>query len=270
MHIFDMPIVIKGAGEMATGVAMVLYNAGFHNLVMFDRPAPLAVRRTVSFCEALRTGEQTVEGIHAVQVSSLDALHAAWQAGSIGICGDPTWAMLPAVHPHVVVDATIAKHNLGTHMREAPLVLGLGPGFVAGQDVHAVIETQRGHTLGRIIWQGAALPNTGEPEAVMGHTFRRVLRAPVAGEVTPLKELGDTITQGETVMQVADQPVLAEISGVLRGCIAPGVTVPAGCKIGDIDPRGDAAYCFTVSDKARSLGGAVLTAVLGKVAERKR
>ena len=267
MHMFELPIVIKGAGEMATGVATVLYSAGFHKLVMFDIPNPLAVRRTVSFCEALREGEQTVEGIHAVRVDSLEALHAAWQAGSIGIWSDPTWAMLPAIHPHVVVDATIAKQNLGTHMGEAPLVLGLGPGFVAGQGVHVVIETQRGHTLGRIIRQGAATPNTGEPEAVMGHTFSRVLRAPVAGAVTPLKELGDTITQGEIVMQVADQPVLAELSGVLRGCIAPGVSVPAGCKIGDIDPRGDASYCFIVSDKARSLGGAVLTAVLGKVAE---
>ncbi|SHN70764.1 selenium-dependent molybdenum cofactor biosynthesis protein YqeB [Desulfovibrio litoralis] len=257
----ELIIAVKGAGEMATGVAVALFSAGFKRIVMFEKPLPFAVRRTVAFCEAIPEGKQTVEGICGLRINSEAELLEAWKKDCIGICADPSWELLKKIKPQVLIDATIAKRNLGTTKSDAPLVIGLGPGFTADKDVHVVIETQRGHNLGRMIDNGSAAPNTSEPEMVMGHTYSRVLRAPKAGVVKALKQIGDLVTKDEIVMYIDELPVTATISGVLRGAIASGLNVPQNCKIGDIDPRNNPEYCFFVSDKARSLGGAVLTAL---------
>ncbi len=263
MSMTDTIIAVKGAGEMASGVAVSLFQAGFRRILMLDKTPPLAVRRTVSFCQALADDWQSVEGVRAVRVVTSEDLAAAWDRDVIGVCDDPQWLWLQKLRPQVVVDAIIAKKNLGTSTADAALVIALGPGFVAGKDAHAVIETQRGHDLGRILYTGSARPDTGEPAPVMGHSRDRVLRAPCAGTVEALKDIGESVRAGDIVLRVDGRNVAAAIGGVLRGAITSGAVVPQGCKIGDIDPRDRREYCFTVSDKARALGGAVLTAVLG-------
>lgn len=251
-------IVIKGAGEMASGVAVRLYRAGFRRIVLLECAAPLAVRRTVSFCEAVYDGSQSVEGIDARRICDEDGLKHAWGAGCLAVAVDPAWTWIARLQPQVVVDAIIAKRNLGTHKGEAPLVVGIGPGFTAGQDCHAVVESQRGHNLGRVYREGSAEPNTGVPGNIGGYTLERVLRAPVAGVVRVCKDIGSVVKAGDVVLSVGESDVCTVMDGVVRGCIRPGVTVPAGTKIGDVDPRGIAEYGFTVSEKARTLGGAVL------------
>lgn len=255
-------VVIKGAGEMASGVAAILFQAGFCRLLMLEIARPLAVRRQVSFCEAVAEGRASVEDIEARLAASADEVVAAWSDGVIAVAADPEWSLIAQLRPQVVIDAILAKRNLGTCRSDAPLVIGLGPGFTAGEDVHYVIETQRGHHLGRVYALGAAQANTGVPGLIGGYTVERVLRAPCAGAVTTCHKIGDSITAGDTVMMVAGQPVRAQISGVLRGCIRSGAEVPAGCKLGDIDPRADLSYCSSISEKARMLGLSALFTVV--------
>lgn len=255
------PIVVKGAGEMASGVAVRLYRAGFRRLAMLDVAAPLAVRRAVSFCEAIRDGEQQVEGITAVRVADPAMLESVWQDGRVAVTVDPNWTWLQFVRPTVSIDAILAKRNLGTTLDEAPLVVALGPGFEAGRDAHWVVETQRGHNLGRLIAEGYAEANTGVPGNIGGYTSERVLRAPADGAVENLLAIGDPVRAGETVCSVGGVPVASQINGVVRGLIRAGIRVPTDIKIGDVDPRGEKAYCYTVSEKARALGGSVLEAI---------
>ena len=254
-------LCIKGAGEMASGIAWCLHRAGFTRIFMVEIRNPLAVRRRVSFCEAVRLGEQNVEGITAVRAVTEEEVFQAFGRGQIPVIPDPDWEFIPRLGPDVVIDALIAKRNLGTRRDEAPLVLGLGPGFTAGEDVDQVIETHRGHDLGRIIEQGKALPNTGIPGNIGGFTSERVLRAPCNGTFESLLDIGDAVEAGRPVGRVNGSTIIARISGVLRGQIQPGTPVKAGLKLGDIDPRGDAEFCATISDKARTLGGAVIQAV---------
>ena len=254
-------IVIKGAGEMASGVAVRLYRAGFRHILLLEVEEPTSVRRAVSFSEAVYDGMQRVEGVEAALVLTPDDVQGQWEQGCMAVAVDPQWLWLAQVRPHVVVDAVLAKHNLGTALNDAELVVGVGPGFTAGVDVHVVVESQRGHDLGRVLRQGAAEPNTGIPGEIGGHTLARVLRAPVAGVVRQYKQIGQSVRVGDQVCSVGDAPVLSALNGVVRGCIRPGLTVPQGMKLGDVDPRGYVDYCFTVSEKARSLGGAVLEAV---------
>ena len=256
-------IGIKSAGEMASGVAVRLYRAGFTKIFMMEIPHPLAVRRTVSFCEAVHDQNAAVEGIESVLCGNKEAVFTAWKKGRIPVVVDPFWKYLSILRPSVLVDAVIAKKNLGTAMKDAPLVIGLGPGFTAGKDVHRVIETMRGHHLGRVIEKGSAMPNTGIPGAIGGHTLARVLRAPADGVFHSKHSIMDRIMAGEVVGEVGGQTIVSEIDGVLRGLIREGSLVRKGVKIGDIDPRGDTGYCHIVSDKARALGGAVLEAVMG-------
>jgi len=259
----EMIIGIKGAGEMATGVAVRLKRAGFSRIFMMEIEGPLAVRRTVSFCEAIYDGTAVVEEVAAVLTQDKDDIFDAWEKGKIAILADPSWAILPIIQPTVVIDAIIAKRNLGTTLGEAPLVIGLGPGFTAQVDVHRVIETMRGHDLGRVIDKGVAQANTGIPEAVDGHTVDRVLRAPTTGTFHSPFQITDRIKAGDVVGNVAGQEVVANIDGVIRGLIREGTMVRERMKIGDIDPRGRVEYCSTVSDKSRAIGGAVLEAILG-------
>jgi xanthine dehydrogenase accessory factor len=258
----DRVIVVRGAGEMATGVVCRLFGANLRRIVMLETPAPLAVRRRVSFCEAVHEGRSVVEGVEAVRIAAAAELPAVWGEGRIAVLVDPKGESIRSIRPDVLVDATIAKVNLGTSQTDAPLVIALGPGFSAGRDCHVVVETNRGHDLGRLIRSGAAAPDTGIPGNIGGYTRERVLRAPADGVLVPVREIGDAVAQGETIGRVGEAEVKATIAGVLRGLIRPGSRVVRGLKIGDIDPRGDAGLCETVSEKARALGGAVLEAIL--------
>ncbi len=257
-------VVIRGAGEQASGIACRLYRANVRRILMLETEFPLAVRRLVSFCEAVHDGEMTVEGVTAVRADRVEDVAGMWIAGKIGVLVDPAAESLYTVRPDLLLDATLAKRNLGTSIGDAPLVVGLGPGFCAGVDCHLVVETNRGHDLGRVIGAGPAEADTGIPGAIGGYTSERVLRAPVAGRFENERAIGDLVQQGETVGRIGEVEVRATIDGVLRGMIRPGAVVKAGLKIGDVDPRGRKDYCVTVSEKARALGGAVLEALLDR------
>lgn len=255
-----LTVVIKGGGDLATGVAYCLHRAGMR-LVITELSQPLVVRRTVAFASAVFEGETEVEGIHACLVEP-NQIQEMWQKGSIPVLTDPEAQIIDSLQPQVLVDAIIAKRNTGTRIGDAPLVIALGPGFTAGIDCHAVIETNRGHHLGRVITEGNAEPNTGVPGTVAGYTEERVLRAPCAGAFQTRCRIGEQVRTGQVVAHVNDSPVRAEIDGTLRGLLADGVPTTTGIKVGDIDPRGRVEHCFTISDKARAIGGGVLEAIL--------
>ncbi len=257
----DVMIVVKGAGDLASGVALRLFRSGFP-LIMTEIPQPTVVRRTVSFADAVWTGAASVEGIEARRATDASAATSLLQEGRIPILVDPAADVVKTVRPKVVVDAIMAKVNVGTRLSDAPIVVALGPGFTAGVDAHAVVETNRGHNLGRVIWRGAAEPNTGVPGPIGGYTTERVLRAPADGKVRACKSIGDTVEEGAIIATVGDQPVVAPFKGVLRGLINGQVDVTRGMKIGDVDPRAVPEHCFTVSDKALAIGGGVLEAIL--------
>ena len=258
----EIVIAVKGAGEMASAVAWRLYMANFRKIFMLETAYPLAVRRGVSFCEAVHEGQKEVEKVKAVRVQNPDGIKPCWEKNEIALLVDPRWQTLKAIQPEVTVDAVLAKKNLGTHLQEAPLVIGLGPGFNAGKDVHRVIETNRGHNLGKVITSGEAEPNTGTPGAIGGFTEKRVLRSPGSGHFLSGGKIGNYVKRGDIVGSVAGVHVRSRIDGVLRGLIRPDSRVTRGLKIGDIDPRGEVSYCFTISDKARAIGGSVLEAIL--------
>jgi xanthine dehydrogenase accessory factor len=257
-------IVIRGAGEMASAIAWRLYMANMRRIVMLDLANPLCVRRTVSFCVALTEGTASVEGVAARAVTNSKQMLSAWDASHIGVMLADDWKAISDADPDVVIDAILAKRNIATSINDAALVIALGPGFSAGEDCHLVIETNRGHHLGRIIESGSAASNTGIPGAIGGYTAERVLRAPVAGRFETDRDIGDSVMSGELIGTVAGRPVGAAIDGALRGIIRNGTEVPAGLKLGDIDPRGDIEHCHTISDKARAIAGAVLEAVMRK------
>lgn len=255
-----MLILIRGAGDIATGIALRLYRAGLR-VVLTDLAQPTAIRRTVAFSEAILQGEQTVEGITArrAQMAEVPGLLAQ---GIVPVLVDPEGKSVPALGPDALVDAILAKRNLGTKITDAPVVIGVGPGFTAGVDCHAVVETMRGHTLGRVCYTGAALPNTAVPGLIGGFAGERVLRAPADGIFHPTRAIGDLVEAGETVGTVAGESMACTISGVLRGLLPDGVPVRRGMKAGDVDPRGVQTNCTTASDKALAVGGGVLEAIL--------
>lgn len=253
-------VVIRGGGDLATGVIARLYRAGYRVLVL-ELAHPLVVRRRVAVATAIAEGEILIEDLIARRAETLAEALSLTHQGVIPVLISPA---LPFIADDLValVDARMAKRNLDTHLAQAPLVIALGPGFVAGQDCHAVIETMRGHDLGRVLWRGAALPNTGTPGIVAGKGAERVLRAPVAGIVTWQVDIGVVVAEGQPLGQVAGTPLVAPFAGVVRGLIASGTTVSAGLKIGDVDARCEVAACFTISEKAFAVGGGVLEAVL--------
>lgn len=256
-------VVIRGAGEMASGTAHRLYRAGFR-IIMSELPQPLAVRRTVSFAQAVFDGSCTVEGVEAVGTQSLAEAAALSNAGKIAVFVGPLQEReLRHLGPTALVDATLAKENLGTRIIEAPVVIGLGPGFTAGIDVHAVVETNRGHDLGRVLYTGNAQANTGNPGDIGGYTLERVVKVAVEGVFHSEQKIGSCICAGETFGRVGSHEIVAGLTGIVRGLLMPGTWVPAGTKLGDIDPRGIREYCFTISEKARAIAGGVLEAVLG-------
>jgi xanthine dehydrogenase accessory factor len=257
----DITVLMKGAGEMASGVAWRLFQCGF-SIILTETHQPLAVRRKVSFCEAVYDGKMIVEGVEALLIKHPDDRFRVWAEGKIPLILDPECESRHAIKPHVLVDAVLAKKNRGTCMTDAPLVIALGPGFEAEKDAHFVVETNRGHNLGRLLTSGTAEPDTGIPGPIQGITTDRVLRAPTDGPFHSSLDIGAQVKQGEVVGTVAGETVRAKIDGVLRGLIHDDVAVKEGLKIGDIDPRGIDAYCYTISEKARALGGAVLEGIL--------
>ena len=261
-------VLIKGAGDLGSGVAYRLRRCGFA-VVMTELAQPFCVRRAVCFAEAIYARETIIEGIRARRVDTLAETLATLAAEAIPILVTPPADLLRALKPAVAVDAIMAKTNTGTHAADAALVIALGPGFTAGQDCHAIVETHRGHTLGRVLWQGQALADTGTPGPIEGYTATRVLRAPISGYVTPLHDIGERIKSGEIIARVDPKPgsdegvpVRALFPGVLRGLVHPSREVEAGRKIGDLDPRGDASHCFTISEKSLAVAGGVLEAIL--------
>ncbi len=262
LSIQDIVIGIKGAGEMASAIAWRLYMANFRRIFMMEIDHPLAVRRQVSFCESVHNGRQTVEGVTAVGAGGVEDVHGIWAEGCIPVLVDPGWHALKTLAPDVCVDAILAKRNLGTAIDDAPTVIGLGPGFTAGKDVHLVVETKRGHDLGRILTSHSAAPNTGIPGNIGGQTKKRVLRAPSDGRFAAAVAITDLVVRGAQVGRVGQETILAEVDGVVRGLIRPGSDVTRGMKLGDIDPRGDPGFCSTLSDKARAIAGTVIEAIL--------
>jgi len=253
-------IVVRGAGDLATGVIYILKNFGY-DVIVTEIAKPSAIRRTVALCEAVYDGEKTVENITGVRCTGLKQIHDVLEAGHIPILIDPDSKIIDDIAPNIVVDAIIAKKNLGTSMRMAPIVIGLGPGFIAGQDVHAVIETSRGHMLGRMILKGSAMPNTGVPGVIGGYSHERVIYAPKAGIIKCLSKIGDHVQAGETIATVEGAPVKTKISGILRGIIRDGYVVTEGFKTADVDPRDVYDHCFSISDKARMIGFGTLFAI---------
>ena len=256
-----MIIWVRGAGDIATGIAFRLHKSGF-SVVMSDLKQPTSIRRTVCFSEAIIKGETTVEDITARSAASAEVAAEIMSRGEIALLADPTGEMARKLQPIAVIDAILAKRNLGTKIDDAPIVIGIGPGFTAGEDCHAVVETMRGHKLGRVYYSGSALPDTGIPGNIAGFTLERLLRAPKAGVFRGVKQIGDVVEAGETCAYVDGEPVVTRIRGVLRGLLPDGITVYEGMKSGDVDPRCERSHCFTVSDKALAIGGGALEAVL--------
>jgi xanthine dehydrogenase accessory factor len=229
---------------------------------------PTVIRRTVALAEAVFEGQTQVEDLVAQRAATPEAAKRVIAEGRIPVLVDPELRHLPALRPEVLVDATLAKRNLGLSRSHAPLVVGVGPGFTAGNDVHAVIESERGHFLGRVYWRGSARPDTGIPGPIGGYSTERVVRAPATGIFRGERAIGDSVQKGQRLGQVEAEPALAPISGVLRGLLHDGLRVRTGMKIGDVDPRDVSDHCWTISDKALAIGGGVLEAVLSWLQRR--
>ncbi len=257
----DINVLVKGGGDLASGVVHRLHRAGM-KVVVTEVSQPTVIRRAVAFATAIYEGEVEIEGVVARCTGSSEEALRYLERGEVPVISDPEAEMVSQWRPDVLVDGIMAKRNIGTRMSDAPIVVGLGPGFVAGVDVHAVIETKRGHDLGRVILAGTAAPDTGIPGEVMGYSVERVLRAPSQGIFRGERQIGDGIEAGAVVAYVDDSPVVAGIGGVIRGLLADGLSVRPGMKVGDVDPRGVREHCFTISDKARAIGGGVLEAIL--------
>lgn len=253
-------VIIRGAGDIASGISHRLHRSGF-KVVMLETDSPTVIRRTVSFAEAIFSESTEVEGIIAERANDIKDVWSIICHNKIPVLIDKSCDSIKVLQPFAVVDAILAKRNLGTHLKMAPIVIGCGPGFVAGNDVKAVVETKRGHDLGRVIFSGAAQPNTGVPGVIGGYGKERVMHSPAAGIYKIEKEIGDMVEVGDILGYVGETSVLATLSGVLRGQLKNGLVVPKGLKIADIDPRGNKEHCFSISDKARAIGGGVLEAI---------
>ena len=256
-------VLIRGGGDLASGVALRLYRVGFHILIT-ELSQPKVVRRLVSFAEAIYQGEIIIEGVKAQEAPDADSALKMISGGLIPVLVDPDASSRESFQPAVMVDARLTKRAPDLGREAAPLVIGLGPGFIAGVNCHAAIETNRGHFLGRVIWNGAPEADTGIPDTVAGHREDRVLRAPVNGVFYAQAAIGDMVESGEAIAQVDGHQILAPFNGVLRGLLHSGLSVPAGLKVGDLDPRNDPRYCTLVSDKSLAVGGGVMEAILSR------
>ena len=264
-------IIVRGGGDLATGTIYKLKKSGFPVLIL-EVPSPSAIRRNVAFCEAVYQGSQRVEDMTCYLAESVEQAERFINEGKLCVLVDPKGESIPRLKPLAVVDAILAKKNLGTNKEMAPITLALGPGFTAGEDVDAVIETKRGHNLGRVLWEGMAAPNTGIPGIIGGYGKERVIHSPAKGILRNVKKITDTVSKGEVIAVVeteeGDVSVEATLDGILRGLIRDGYPVHVGFKMADIDPRAEEyENCFTISDKARCIAGGVLEAVLQRKGE---
>ena len=265
-------IIVRGGGDLATGTIYKLCKCGFSVLIL-ETKTPSAIRRNVSFSEAVYQGSQTVEDVTCYLAQTLEEAETFLQEGKLALLVDPQGASIPKLSPLAVIDAILAKKNLGTAKAMAPITIALGPGFTAGEDVDAVIETKRGHNLGRVLWNGCAIPNTGIPGIIGGYGKERVLHSPADGILKNVRKITDTVEKDEIIAYIETEngkvPVKATLTGLLRGLIRDGYPVTCGFKIADIDPRIDEYHnCFTISDKARCIAGGVLEAILQMKGER--
>lgn len=257
----EKTILIRGAGDIASGIAHRLYLCGF-NILMLDIKEPLVIRREVSFADAVFNDVATVEGVEGVLCNNVEEVEEAFNNRKVAIYIDEKCNILNEIEVDVLVDATLAKRNLGTHINMAPIVIGVGPGFIAGEDVDAVVETNRGHYLGKLILEGSAMKNTGAPGNIMGYTVERVINSPADGRIYHTKKIGDIVKKDEVIANVDGVPVKSKLDGALRGLITNGIYVRKGLKIADTDPRGKVDYCYEISEKARAIGGGVLEGIL--------
>ena len=266
----DALIIVRGGGDLATGTIHRLWSAGLRVLVL-ETTQPAAIRRQVALCEAVYEGETTVEGLRAVRIEALEQAQSVWAQGGVPVLVDPEGICIARAKPEVVVDAILAKRNLGTRRDMAPLTIALGPGFVAGKDVDAVVETKRGHKLGRIIRAGSAAPNSGVPGVIGGYGAERVIHSPAAGVFRNRRAIADFVEAGETIALLETPegetvPVTTQSSGILRGLLRDGYPVPKGFKVADVDPRRkELENCFLISDKARCIAGSVLELVAAEL-----
>ncbi len=256
-------VLIKGAGDLASGIAYEFWLAG-HQVLMTDIEVPLAVRRMVSFSRAVYERETQVEKAKGVLVRNLEEALAAMETGHIAVIVDEKARIREEYRPDILIDSIMAKRNIGTSMADAPVVIGIGPGFTAGSDCHYVIETQRGPSLGHVIREGSAIPNTGIPGEIAGYTIERLIKASASGEIEPAAQIGDLVKKGQVVAVTGGVPVYAQMSGIVRGMLQKGVHVEKGLKIGDIDAREKKELCYTISDKARKIGRGAMEAALEK------
>ena len=252
---------VRGAGDLASGTIHRLHRAGF-SVIATELPQPLALRRTVAFAEAIYSGSIEIEGITGKRADTIDGALVVMGFGNLPVLIDPDGALMRSLAPSVLIDATLAKRNTGLSLNAAPIVLALGPGFEASVDAHAVIETNRGHNLGRVYFTGCAEPNTGVPGEIGGYGAERLLRSPADGPLLARSAIGEMVHAGQIVATVTGEPVEARITGVLRGLVHEGLVVPRGMKIGDIDPRAKREHCFSISDKSRAIAGGLLEALL--------
>ena len=255
-------VIVRGAGDIARGTTYCLYKCGFKVLAL-ESKKPTAIRRLAAFCEAIYDGESTVEGVTAYRADSISDAERIMSDGGLPVMADEQAESIDMLKPDVVVDAMIAKRNLGTFKEMAPLTIGLGPGFTAGRDVHAAVETMRGHKLGRIIYDGSPMPNTGVPGVIAGFSSERVIHSPAEGQIKNISKIADIVTKGQEIAKIGNTAVYASIDGVLRGIIRDGYNVKKGMKIADIDPRIEQVNnCTTISDKARCIAGSVLEIII--------
>ena len=254
-------VIVRGGGDIASGTIFRLYQAGYKVIVLEARK-PTSIRRTVSFSQAVYDGQVEIEGVKSRLCITPDEIEKAFDKYEIPVVVDPKGNLISTYKPKILVDAILAKKNLGTYKNMADIVIGLGPGFTAGEDVDAVIETNRGHNLGRVIYKGKPEKNTGRPGMIEGFTVERVIYSPDEGKIKVLKDIRQLVNKGDIIASVNGKPVVAKISGVIRGMIQEETKVFKGMKIGDIDPRGEKANCSTISDKARAIGGGVLETIL--------
>lgn len=261
-----MRVLVRGGGDLASGVIARIHRAGWDVLVT-ELPQPLVVRRTVSFAQAVFSGQVSIEGISAVRVNGIPEIDAALANNKIPVIVDPQAEIREKYKPDIIVDGrmrkTISENNLDT----GSFVIGLGPGFMVGIDCHAVIETNRGFTLGRVFWTGSALPDTGIPERVLNYSNERVIRAPVDGTMHSTMQIGEIVRKGDVLARIGEQDVPAPFYGVLRGLLHDDIPVHKGMKIGDVDPRANPEVCSLISEKALAVGGGVLEAILTKIAQ---
>ena len=255
-------IIVRGGGDIATGTIAKLYQSGFRVLVL-EIENPSAIRRKVAFCDAVFEGKTVIEGMTCILAKNQEELPGIWEKNQIPLMIDPDGKMIKELKPAAVIDGILAKKNMGTNRQMAPITIALGPGFSAPEDVCAVIETKRGHQLGKVIYEGSAIANTGIPGIIGGCGKERVIHAPAAGIIENIHEIGDLVEKGEVIARIGEIKVYASLTGVLRGIIRNGYPVTKGFKIADIDPRKEEQKnCFTISDKSRSVGGGALEALL--------